>query len=117
MVRFKVNRTTKELLIAHSRQIQATIAVLANGRCGKECTAPQGLVHDSGVIVNGKEILIKYNYIADRTTEQHPIRVTTKEEWATVEALHNTIQIAKDDPNKLYKAPTKLYNDRPLRFN
>lgn len=117
MVRFKINSATKCMLLFHNRRIQATIAVLANARMGKQCTSPVGLIHDSGVVVNGKEIVIKDNFIADRTTEDHPIRVDTTEEWATIEALHNAIQIAKKDPANLYDPPNSIYESKPLDFN
>jgi hypothetical protein len=80
MIKFTVSHDIREQMKPHHRLIQGAIATIANKSMGVSVEAPHALSRkESGVIVNGREITIKSDYLLDEeksTGMDKPRRLT-----------------------------------------
>ena len=87
MIRYTLSDADRTLMQSYRRDVQAAIAVEANKLMGFSNAKPRAIgKNEGGVVVNGCEICIKFDFLCDdwkRTALDNP----TPEEIATVKAI------------------------------
>ena len=114
MIRYTLSDADRTLMQSYRRDVQAAIAVEANKLMGFSNAKPRAIgKNEGGVVVNGCEICIKFDFLCDdwkRTALDNP----TPEEIATVKAIEIVAELCRNNIDGLNNYEKILGGD-PLR--
>jgi len=119
MQKFDISKADRRLLLPQHRRFQASVSKLANAKLGlAEESYINGIFKvEGGVMVNGREIAIKADYVVDDWGVRGAAPATP-EEAATVEAMLEIVELVKsgqDMPATVEKAQ-ELHGDNLWMF-
>ena len=101
MIRYTLDDADRDIMRTRHRDVQGAIAVIANKMMGVKEVEPQAIGKaEGGVVVNGCEICIKWDFLCD-DWKRTGLNAPTPEEKATVAAIAVVAEICRTNINAL----------------